>query len=118
MTSSEINGSADETIVIPTDQAVPAVLVVNELITNAAKYAYQGRKCRVWVTLSHSSDASVVISVRDEGAGLPAQFDLKSGRLGMRLMNSFAQQLHGNLSVRRKQPGTEFVLEFPLKRRS
>lgn len=115
MPASKIDVTAEQSIIIPTDQAVSAILIVNELITNAAKYAYQGRECRVWVTLSRNSDASVVISVRDEGAGLPAQFDLKSGRLGMRLMNSFAQQLQGNLSVLRKQPGTEFVLKFPFK---
>jgi two-component sensor histidine kinase len=110
----EINVDAKQGMVIRTDRAVPAVLLVNELITNAGKYAYPGRDCRVWVTLARGSEDSVVISVRDEGVGLPPQFDLKSGRLGMRLVNSFAQQLRGNLQVFRKDPGTQFVLNFPL----
>jgi two-component sensor histidine kinase len=47
--------------------------------------------------------------VRDEGAGLPPDFDLKSKRrLGMRLVNAFATQLQGDLQVRRLQSGTEF----------
>jgi two-component sensor histidine kinase len=52
--------------------------------------------------------------VRDEGVGLPPHFDQKSERLGMRLVKSFAQQLKGDLQVLRKEPGTEFVLTFPL----
>jgi two-component sensor histidine kinase len=111
----EIDVSAAEGIVIRTDRAVPAVLLVNELITNAAKYAYPDRECRVWVTLSRDSEDSVLISVRDQGIGLPPQFDLQSGRLGMRLVKSFAQQLQGELRVLRKDPGTEFVLNFPLR---
>jgi two-component sensor histidine kinase len=111
----EIKVSAAEGVVIRTDRAVPAVLLVNELITNAAKYAYPDGACRVWVTLSRGSENSVLISVRDEGTGLPAQFDVQSGRLGMRLVSSFAQQLQGELQVLRKDPGTEFVLNFPFR---
>jgi two-component sensor histidine kinase len=55
------------------------------------------------------------LPVRDEGAGLPPGFDMKSGRLGMRLIRAFAEQLHGDVQVARKNPGTEFVLKFPLR---
>ena len=109
-----IDVSAEAGVVIRTDRAVPAVLLVNELITNAAKYAYPGQRCKVWVTLARDSADAAVISVRDEGVGLPLQFDAESGRLGMRLVRSFAQQLGGDLQVVRKDPGTEFVLKFPL----
>lgn len=111
----EINVDVEQGIVVRTDRAIPAVLSVNELITNAAKYAYPGRDRRVWVRLARSSDDTALISVRDEGVGLPAEFDLKAGGLGMRLVNSFARQLQGELQVVRKDPGTEFVLRFPLK---
>lgn len=111
---SEIVVSAAQSVVIRTDRAVPAVLLVNELITNAAKYAYPGQRCKVWITLARDSADAAVISVRDEGVGLPPQFDVKSGRLGMRLVSAFAQQLEGDLQVLRREPGTEFVLTFPL----
>jgi two-component sensor histidine kinase len=69
----------------------------------------------VWVALSRGPEESVVISVRDEGVGLPPTFDLKSGqRLGMRLVDAFTQQLQGELQVVRRNPGTEFVLALPL----
>jgi two-component sensor histidine kinase len=111
----EIDVSADEGLVIRTDRAVPAVLAVNELITNVAKYAYPGRSCRVWVTLRGVPGDTVAMSVRDQGVGLPPDFDVHGGRLGIRLVRSFAQQLHGELELVRHDPGTEFVLKFPLQ---
>jgi len=119
MPSCEIQTSVEEGIDIRTDRAIPAVLLVNELITNAAKYAYPAGTCRIWVTLSRDGEDRVEISVRDEGVGLPPSFDIKSGRrLGMRLVDSFAQQLQATLQVFRKQPGTEFVLTLPTDQRS
>jgi two-component sensor histidine kinase len=119
MPGCEVNVSAEEGIVVRTDRAIPAVLLVNELITNAAKYAHPGGNCRVWVTLSRSDKDSLVISVKDEGTGLPPSFAIKSGRrLGMRLVDSFSQQLQGDLQAFRRDPGTEFVLTMPLHPRS
>lgn len=114
MPDCEINVDAAPGIIVRTDLAVPAALLVNELITNAAKYAYPESACKVWVKLLRGSQGTATISVRDEGTGLPANFDLKSGRLGMRLVNSFAKQLQGDLQIMRRNPGTEFVLTFPL----
>jgi len=110
-----IDVSAEEGLVIRTDRAVPAVLAVNELITNAAKYAYPEQDCRVWVALRRASGGTVSVSVRDAGVGLPPDFDQRSGRLGIKLVRTFAQQLEGELQLLRHDPGTEFVLTFPLQ---
>jgi two-component sensor histidine kinase len=119
MPGCEVEVGAEKGIVVRTDRAIPAVLLVNELVTNAAKYAYPAGNCRVWVTLSRGSTDTVIICVRDEGVGLPATFDLKSGhRLGMRLVDAFTRQLEGDLQVSRRQPGTEFVLTMPVDRRT
>jgi two-component sensor histidine kinase len=97
----EINISAEEGIITATDRAVAIALLVNELISNAIKHAYPGAQCRIWVTLSRSADATNLITVRDEGIGLPEDFDVKTGRrLGMRLVNAFTQQLRGDLQNR------------------
>jgi two-component sensor histidine kinase len=115
MPGCEVKVSTEDGINIRTDRAIPAVLLVNELVTNAAKYAYPAGNCRVWVTLSRGPNESAVISVRDEGVGLPATFDLKAGpRLGMRLVDSLSQQLQADLQVLRRKPGTEFVLTLPI----
>ncbi len=110
----EVSVSAQQGIEIRTDRAIPAVLLVNELITNVAKYAYPAGNCRVWVTLSRAPKDAVILSVRDEGVGLPPAFDIKSvKRLGMRLVDAFSKQLQADLQVIRRDPGTEFVLTLP-----
>jgi two-component sensor histidine kinase len=110
----EINVSAEQGIVIPTDRAITIVLLVNELITNAIKHAYPEAPCRVWVALSRKAEDGILVSVRDEGVGLPADFDVKSGRrLGMRLVKAFTEQLRGELQIVRKEPGTELAVTIP-----
>jgi two-component sensor histidine kinase len=114
----EINISTDEGIIMATDRAVAVALLVNELVSNAIKHAYPGAQCRIWVTLSRSAERTR-LTVRDEGVGLPADFDLKTGRrLGMRLVNAFTKQLHGELQIVRRKPGTEFILAIPASARS
>ncbi|HEY1364519.1 MAG TPA: histidine kinase dimerization/phosphoacceptor domain -containing protein [Xanthobacteraceae bacterium] len=112
----ELDVRVEQGVIIPTDRAIPAVLLVNELVTNAAKYAYAEGTCKVRVVLSRRGNNMVVISVSDEGAGLPEGFDLNSGRrLGMRLVSSFSKQLDGDLEIVRRDPGTEFRLTMPIK---
>jgi two-component sensor histidine kinase len=115
----EINVSAEQGIVTPTDRGITVVLLVNELVTNAIKHAYPEGRCTIWVTLSRKAEGGILVAVRDEGVGLPPDFDIKTGRrLGMRLVNAFTQQLHGNLQVMRRTPGTEFVVTIPTSDRS
>ncbi len=108
-----IDAAAD--IELPTDRAISVALIVNELITNAAKYAYPGRSDgRIDISVTAAADNMLSISVRDEGAGLPPDFDLARPRgLGMRIVTSFAQQLNGTLAIHARHPGTEFVLVIP-----
>ena len=88
-------------------------LLVNELITNSTKYAYPGGACQVWVAVTRSEGETITISVRDEGIGLPADFDLKSGkRLGMRLVNALSEQVQADLQVHRRAPGTQFLFRI------
>jgi two-component sensor histidine kinase len=103
-------------IVVATDRAIAIALIVNELITNAAKYAYNdSADGKVWINVGPDKQDSFVISVRDEGAGLPPDFDLqKAKRLGMRIVTTFAKQLNATIVVQSNNPGTEFVLAIPL----
>jgi two-component sensor histidine kinase len=108
-----IEVEAPERVEAATDRAVPIALVVNELVANAAKYAYpEGSPCRVRVRLARADEpASICLSVQDDGVGLPAGFDANAGRgLGMRIVTAFAQQLGADLRIRGRRPGTEFML--------
>jgi len=113
MPNCRINFSAAANIECATDTAIPVALLVNELITNSAKYGYPDGGCEVWVDVARS-DGAIVISVRDQGIGLPADFDLRSGnRLGMRLVTALSLQVKADLQVHRRSPGTEFLLRIP-----
>ncbi|MBM0207213.1 GAF domain-containing protein [Micromonospora sp. STR1s_5] len=110
----EIHFSTPEHLVLGTDRAVTVALLANELITNVAKYGYPGGDCHCWVSLARSEDA-FTLSVRDEGVGLPQDFNPEASTgLGMRLVSSFVRQLHGTLTVLRHEPGSEFQVTFPL----
>ena len=104
-------------IEIATARAISAALLVNELIANAAKHAYaENSPARVWVKLDKLGDDRVVISIRDEGKGLPSGFDLKAGKgLGMRIIGALAKQLDAEIAMVAHNPGTEFRLVMPLR---
>lgn len=106
--------SAEPGITIASASAVAAALIVNELVANAAKYAYLGQPGEVWITIARRGEAGFSIFVRDEGAGLPPDFErAKPKGLGMRLVKAFAKQLGARLEIRRKDPGTEVVVSVP-----
>jgi two-component sensor histidine kinase len=102
------------------DQAIPVALIVNELVTNATKYAFPNRSDgHIWVRLVQQNVDTVEISVRDDGIGLPREFDLtKSKGLGMRIIATLAKQLGGNVTQHPEVEGTELTLVVPLGNRS
>ena len=112
----DVRAEADSGIELETAKAISVALIVNELITNAAKYAYKGRSDgSIWITASRVGHDSFAIVVRDEGSGLPVDFDLgKAKGLGMRIISLFARQLNANVAVGACHPGTEFTITVPL----
>lgn len=113
----EIYINAQQGIEIETNRAISSALIVNELITNAAKYAYREQSDgKIWVTVARAGDHDFSVSVRDQGAGLPPGFDPNKAKgLGMRIIRFLVQQLNGSLVVRQNDPGTEFTVTLPLK---
>ena len=112
----EISVQAQPGIVISADRAISSALIVTELVSNAAKHAYQGHGAgRVWVNIATTGVDSFSISVRDEGAGLPEGFQIGKGRgLGTRMVRALAEQLNASLDLVARQPGAEFILTAPL----
>lgn len=110
-----IHTEAQYGIEFSADRAISAALVVNELIANAAKHAYQGKQSgKVQVRIAGVGEDKLSISVRDEGTGLPQGFDLaRPTGLGMRIVTSFVTQLNGTIEIRHHKPGTEFVVILP-----
>jgi PAS domain S-box-containing protein len=88
-----------EAIVLGTRRTIPLGLIANELITNALKHAFpMGRDGHISVTL-HQDGSSVVLSVSDNGIGLPEGFDsTQSKGMGMELIQMLTAQLKGSLT--------------------
>ncbi len=103
-------------IEISTDRAISTALIINELITIAAKYAYdEAAAGKVWISIARAGSERFTISVRDEGSGLAPEFELRNAKgLGMRIITSFAKELNATVTVHRRNPGTEFELSIPL----
>jgi len=96
---------------LPTDRAIPLGLIVNELITNAAKYAFPGEaRGTVVVTLKRIPGA-LRLTVSDDGKGAdPRRAD--SG-MGARLVEAFARQLGGQVERESGNQGTIVSLTLP-----
>jgi two-component sensor histidine kinase len=113
----EIEFGAPEPIQFAADRAILVGLIVNELVSNAGKHAYPDCPSgSIWVRAVRQSDEqSILISVRDEGVGLPVSFDPEtSKRLGTRMVNALSKQLGGQITRRSASVGTDFALLIPL----
>lgn len=113
----KIHLEAPEEIQFAADRAILVALIINELISNAGKYAYPDcADGSIWVRLVRTDKNSVLVSVRDEGIGLPSDFNpTTSKRLGMRLINALSKQLDAELTRPLATIGTNFTLLVPLQ---
>jgi PAS domain S-box-containing protein len=100
-------------VALDLERAVPFVLIINELVSNALKHAFPGgRGGRVSVELRALAGGRYALTVADDGVGLPTEIDLAgSGSLGLQLVSDLAQQLYGTVAVRR-DGGTLFTITF------
>ena len=108
---------APEGIQFAADCAILVGLIINELVSNAGKHAYpNGPDGSIWVRLVVQSDRqAILMSVRDDGVGLPRGFDpATSKRLGSRLVHALATQLGAELTRPTSPIGTNFTLLVPL----
>ena len=103
-----------ESFYLSVTQAVPCALALNEIISNAIKYAYPGRKAgKIEISQKLSKDDVVTIKVKDHGAGIPDSVDIEhTDTLGLKLVrNLIVKQLNGDLRILNRD-GTEILIEF------
>lgn len=105
-------------IVLPTDQAIPLALVVNELVTNAFKYAFpEDGGGEVRVVCRRGAGGGLELVVRDDGIGLPPDFAPEaSAGLGMRIVVALVGQINGRLRLLREGRGAAFAIDLPPER--
>ena len=105
-------------ILLSVDKAIPCGLIINELVTNALKYAFpDGNGGEIIVSCKRGADRRIVLEISDNGVGIPGEVDLENtGTLGMQLVTSLIGQLDGTIRIDRES-GTRFTLEFGCERR-
>lgn len=98
------------------DMAVPCGLIINEVLSNSLKHAFpEGREGEVRIALREEPPGTAQLVLADNGIGLRQDVDWTTSRtLGLRLVRTLAQQLHGELEVE-SGAGTEVRLRFPLE---
>lgn len=98
-------------VTIGLDRAVPVAILATEAITNAIKHGLDNGDGAISVSLD-SRDGRNVITVRDNGRGVPPDGD--KGGLGTRIMTALARQIDGEWSlVCPPSGGTDYILSWP-----
>jgi PAS domain S-box-containing protein len=122
----------EENVFFDMDTSIPLGLIVNELVSNSLKYAFQGReKGVIRIKLSRErnreficsregrrkedKNTSFVLTVSDNGVGIPENLDLENPEtLGIQLITTLVDQLNGELEINRNC-GTEFCIKFAIE---
>ena len=102
-----------DNIQLDIDTAIPLGLIVNELVSNAYKYAFNKQENgEVHVEINKDHGVGYMLRVSDNGSGLPEGMDINNtGSLGLKLVNILTKQLQGKLKVSNKN-GAVFEITF------
>jgi PAS domain S-box-containing protein len=98
---------------IDIDRAIPCGLILNELLTNALKYAFpNGKTGAIRIHCHEDAHRQLVLTVGDNGIGLPRDLDFRqTDSLGFQLINTLIDQIHGTIALDR-MGGTTFNISF------
>jgi two-component sensor histidine kinase len=103
-----------EEIDLPVHRAIPCGLILNELLSNALKYAVpDGRSGAITVRFCRLESGELVLSCADNGVGIPESFDWEHPKsLGLRIVQILSKQIDGTLTLDRSGGGTRFDLRL------
>ena len=93
------------------DQSIPCGLILNELLTNALKYAYPQGEGEILIRIGAENNF-ITLTVSDQGVGMPPGLDWRESKsLGMKIIDALTAQLDGTLDVG-SPPGASFTVRF------
>lgn len=101
-------------IMLDVDTAVPLGLIINELISNALKYAFEPEQEGEISIRLHQESSAYALHISDTGKGLPEDFD-QGQSMGMKLVTILVDQIDGEMKIDRSH-GTFFIIKFKDKR--
>jgi two-component sensor histidine kinase len=101
-------------LTLSADQAIPAALMVSELLTNSLRHAYPpGARGNIVVNVKNAAGV-LIVTVADDGVGIPEASKRRTG-LGSRLIDMFAHQVGGIIVVSSPpEGGTVASLTLPI----
>ncbi len=110
-----INIHVDDGILLGLDTAIPCSLIIHELVSNSLKHAFTGGiSGEINIEIENTSVNEITLIVRDNGIGLPSNFDFKNtASLGWELIDALSSQLSGDITIN-NDIGVEFKIDFPL----
>lgn len=105
--------TALEEVYLDIQTAIPSGLIANELLSNAMKHAFPGKRSgTIELALRPLPEGSYLLSVKDDGIGFPEGIDIrKAESLGLQIVSSLIDQVDGRLEILREN-GTEFRIVF------
>jgi two-component sensor histidine kinase len=98
-------------VVMARDRAVYVGLIVNELVTNAAKHAFEGRDRGVIGVRLAAASTGFRLIVEDDGVGID-ESRVRPGGVGRTLIEAFARQARGRVTVDTGPQGTRFTIDL------
>ena len=95
------------------DSAVPLGLIMNELLSNSFKYAFNDVAAgEINLDIRSVTEGKYQLLYSDNGPGLPVDFDVaKASTLGIQLINDLSRQIGGNVKYENKN-GASFTINF------
>jgi len=108
-----------ENIPVDIDMAVPLGLIINELVTNAFKYAFKNKtQGKITVGLHNNGKDHLILEVADNGIGISPDINYRNtNSLGLQLVCSLTQQIEGTIELKNDN-GTSFCITFPYKKKN
>jgi PAS domain S-box-containing protein len=116
--TSRISFSVDvKNLPISIHSAIPLGLIMNELVSNAIKYAFPDNRCGEITLQGREEGSDLVFRIKDNGVGIPKQTDWEHlDSLGLNLVRMLTRQMKGKILLSRTN-GTEFILSIPREER-
>lgn len=104
---------AVEPLPVGVDQAIPAGLILNELVSNALKHAFPNGGTGSIVIKGGRRQGKIHLAVEDDGIGAPPSVEIvRPNSLGMQIIKILTRQLKGTFEAACGRPAT-FMISFP-----
>lgn len=102
-----------EKVELDVDRVIPCGLLVNELVVNAFKHAFEKDKQGLLKIGLFNKNGEITLKVSDNGPGVPEDFSFdEEGNLGSMLVDTFAAQLNAKTGIATNGKGSTFSFTF------